>query len=125
LALEESLRLYFSQTPKLWLISLRANRDLQALLSLLGRLGPPLGVVVSQAYPERLYHSPETLAEAIKQAFGTDLPLIVTDTPTDGLAELQGLQRDYAEQNPLGVITGSLYTAGEILHCLERGYSSP
>jgi dihydrofolate synthase/folylpolyglutamate synthase len=124
ISLEESLRLYFSDEPKLWLISLRTNRDPQVLLDLIARMGLPLGVVVTQAYPERLYHPPETLAEMVKQTFGADLPLVVTTTPTDGLAELQDLQRDYAEQNPLGIITGSLYTAGEILHCLERGHSS-
>ncbi len=122
--LEESLRLYFSETPKLWLISLRNNRDPQALIDTIAQLGRPLGVVVTQAFPQRLYHEPETLAALARQAFGPELPLVITETPTDGLAELQGLQQDYADEEPLGIITGSLYTAGEILHCLERGHAS-
>lgn len=123
IALEESLRLYFSDEPKLWLISLRSNREPQALVDLMARMGRPLGVVVSQAFPERLYHPPETLADVVRQAFGPDLPVVITTTPTDGLAELQNLQQNCADENPLGIITGSLYTAGEILHCLERGQS--
>jgi dihydrofolate synthase/folylpolyglutamate synthase len=123
-SLEESLQLYFPNESKLWLISLRSNRDPKALVDLMARLGRPVGVVVSQAFPERLYHPPEVLAELVRQTFGLALPLVITNTPTDGLAELQGLQQDCADEHPLGIITGSLYTAGEILHCLERGQSS-
>jgi dihydrofolate synthase/folylpolyglutamate synthase len=120
-SLEESLLLYFSETPKVWLISLRNNRETSALVALMQRVGCPLGVIVTQAKPERLYHAPETLADEVQAAFGPDIPIIIAPTPTDALAELPQLQGQFTADNPLGLITGSLYTAGEILHALERG----
>jgi len=120
-ALEECLSLYFSNTPKIWLISLRNNRSPQALIDLMDRTGRPLAVAVTQAEPNRLYHPPETLAVLVRDAFGEDLPVAVTATPTDALAELQRFQQALAAEKPLALVTGSLYTAGEILHCLERG----
>lgn len=122
--LEESLQLYFPNQSKVWLISLRSNREPQAMVELMHRIGRPLGVVVTQAKPEHLYHPPEKLAEQIRLAFGEDMPMAVTLSPTEGLAQLQQMQQRFTEQTPLGLITGSLYTAGEILHCLERGNSA-
>jgi dihydrofolate synthase / folylpolyglutamate synthase len=120
-ALAESLALYYPDTPKLWLISLRANRNPSQLLELIERFGKPLGVVVTQAHPTHLYHSAESLAAQVRDGLGKQCPILTEESPTDALTALKQLQRQSVQANPLGIITGSLYTAGEILHCLNRG----
>jgi folylpolyglutamate synthase/dihydropteroate synthase len=48
----------------------------------------------------------------------------LADNPADALALLQQHQHTAASNQPLGIITGSLYTAGEILNILNRAPSS-
>jgi len=118
-SLPDSLNLYFSDTAKVWLVSLRANREPQKLVELIRCAGETLGIVICQSSPQHLYHSPHQLAEIFRPGLGPDIPIVVAENPLQGLAELQGMQAKFKQQEPLGIITGSLYTAGEILRYLE------
>lgn len=109
-SLAEGLKLYFANRPIVWLLSLRSNRDVSLLKNLVAQFNTR-GVVVTKAHPEHLYHAPETLAKVFD-----GLPVVMADNPTDALAQLKTLG---TEDNAIRVITGSLYTAGEILQCLE------
>lgn len=119
-SLSDGLDLYFSNRPKAWLVSLRNNREPQALLDVIRQAGAPIAVIVTQAEPNRLYHAPETLAEMIRTAFAGSFNVQVAATPTEGLHLLREELRSHAASSPLGVVTGSLYTAGECLAVLER-----
>jgi dihydrofolate synthase/folylpolyglutamate synthase len=120
-SLQEGLALYFQGRPMIWLVSLRANRDLQPLLDVIRRFSEPLAVIVTQAEPVRLYHEPETLAATIQEVVGVHCPVQVAKTPEEALGLLRQAINWHAASGPLGVVTGSLYTAGGILACLERG----
>lgn len=115
-SLQESLRLYFPQEPTLWLVSLRSNREPQALIEILRSVGQPLGIVVTQASPSHLYHQPEDLAEALRTAFPESACWIDTaDTPTEAYTRILERREGLPGEKPLVLVTGSLYTAGEIL----------
>jgi dihydrofolate synthase/folylpolyglutamate synthase len=119
-ALEDALRLYFSEQPKLWLVSLRNNRPPEALLRVIQQFAPPLGIVVTQASPEHLYHPPESLAELFRDSF-PDCLIETAPSPLAAFECLTGLREGMAEVRPLCLVTGSLYTAGDILGNLEKG----
>ena len=128
-SLQESLSLYFPQEPLIWLISLRNNRDPQALFNLMQQFTPPLGVIVCQPNPRHLFHPPESLSTSLQEALDPTIPIIKTASPTDGLTALLRLQAELSAQKPLGqkplgLVTGSLYTAGEILQALESRHSA-
>lgn len=118
--LTQSLTLYYPEMPKLWLVSLRANRNPDHLLEVIRRFGQTLGVVVTQAHPTHLYHSAETLANFLREGLGGQYPFYTEESPTEALSVLRQLQNQATQQTPLGIVTGSLYTAGEILHCLNH-----
>jgi dihydrofolate synthase/folylpolyglutamate synthase len=120
-ALQEGLALYFGERPMIWLVSLRANRDLQPLLDVMQHFSKPLAVVVTCSEPVRLYHTPESLAASIQKTIGAHCPVQVAETPAEALGLLKQAMSQHAASGPLGVVTGSLYTAGGILACLERG----
>lgn len=120
-SLEECMNLYLKDQRLIWLLSLRSNRNPALLSRLIAQFGQPLGVVVTQANPSHLYHPATLLAEQICAQLPSDCPVEIAKTPTAALASMQRLQQQFSEQRPLGLITGSLYTAGEILHCLNRG----
>lgn len=117
--LVDTVRLYFPTEPKLWLISLRNNRHPQALLDVIQAFGPPLGIVVTQASPDHLYHSPEVLAGTLKASF-PDCPIETAPTPASAYERLIRLRESLPGARPLCLVTGSLYTAGEILANLEK-----
>ena len=117
-ALEEGLRFYFADRPIVWLLSLRTNREPQSLVDLLAAFPHTQGVVTTMAYPEHLYHPPEVLAQAISAGLSSLKNISHAQTPTDAFALLR--EQLQAESAALGVVTGSLYTAGEILHCLQK-----
>ncbi len=108
--LAEALALYFPGQPLTWLLSLRANRDQAMLIELVRQFPATQAVFTTQAEPAHLYHGASSLAQTLAMA---GLPAQAFNTPTDALAALQS-------RPGLKVVTGSLYTAGEILHCLQR-----
>jgi len=120
-SLQECMRFYFQDQPMVWLLSLRGNRNPEYLTRLIQQFGKPLGVVVTQSNPLHLYHPATQLAESIRPQLPPGCPVEIAETPTVALARLKALQQQLPGQKPLGVITGSLYTAGEILSCLNRG----
>jgi dihydrofolate synthase/folylpolyglutamate synthase len=120
-SLAECLSLYYQHAPKIWMVSLRANRNPQHLWTLIQRTGKPLALIFTQGHPNHLYHPASSLAQAAQAVFTNDIPITVADSPLEALALLQTHQQEHLNINPLGVITGSLYTAGEILHCLNQG----
>ena len=119
--LDQSLSFYLKGQPLLWLISLRANRSPESLLPLITKHGNPLGIVVTQAQPTHLYHPAAELAKQVRESMKDQCPVHVAETPTEALALLRQMQEALAPKKPIGLVTGSLYTAGEILHCLNRG----
>lgn len=118
--LAECLSLYYPNTPKLWLVSLRANRNPQHLWGLIRRVGQPVALIITEGNPGHLYHPAQALAEAAQAIFNDTVPICIADSPTDALALLHRQQQTHLNISPIGIVTGSLYTAGEILHCLNR-----
>lgn len=110
-SLAEALKMYFGDRPIVWLFSMRANRDADMLRHLVEQLPSSRAILTTQAHPEHLYHTPEALSHTLQE---TGLPVETFATPTDAFARLQTLRKP----DSLAVVTGSLYTAGEILHCL-------
>src|SRR5262249_48226004 len=119
--LKQSLSFYLKDQPLLWLVSLRANRSPKDLLTLISSHGTPLGIVVTQAQPTHLYHPAPELAQLLDSSLKSPCPINIADTPTQALAQLRQMQATHTSKKPIGLVTGSLYTAGEILHCLNRG----
>lgn len=118
-SLKDTLQLYFPQEPTLWLVSLRNNRDPQSLIEVMQSTGQPLGILVTQASPNHLYHPPEVLAQHLRAAFPEASCWIETaHTPTEAYTRLLQRRDAMTTDNagkPLVLVTGSLYTAGEIL----------
>lgn len=124
-ALADSLNLYFPNTPKFWLLSLRNNRNPEMLLQTLQAQGPTLGVVVTQAQPNQLYHLPDALAALIRERLQPEYPVEAAAAPVQAYERLMGLRAAWCETQreeaaPLCLVTGSLYTAGDILGSLEK-----
>lgn len=118
--LADSLNLYFPQEPKLWLVSLRNNREPEMLLQAIQAQGPTLGIVVTQAQPNHLYHSPESLATLIRERLAPEYPVEVKATPSQAYECLMRLRAGLKGVKALCLVTGSLYTAGDILGSLEK-----
>lgn len=118
--LGDGLERYFANRPTYWLLSLRTNRSPQLLIQLLKRFPTPLGVITTHCEPQHLYHPPEQLALELTQAWNREIPVTWSPSPTEALDWLQAQITSTHEQQPIGVVTGSLYTAGAVLHALER-----
>jgi dihydrofolate synthase / folylpolyglutamate synthase len=120
-SLQEGLSLYFNARRFIWLISLRNNRPLDSLVNLLAQFPSPLAVIATKAEPDHLYYSPQTLAKAVQEKGSSQsFPVFCAETPCEALVQLQTTLQTHSAQNPLGVVTGSLYTAGGLLASLER-----
>jgi dihydrofolate synthase/folylpolyglutamate synthase len=117
--LVDTLQLYFPERPKLWLLSLRNNRSPEALISVIRQFAPPLGIVVTQASPVHLYHPVKSLAGLFSEAF-PDCLIETAPTPTAAFERLTQLRDRMAGVDPICLVTGSLYTAGDILGNLEK-----
>jgi dihydrofolate synthase / folylpolyglutamate synthase len=120
--LAESLKQLFStETHVVWLFSLRQNRDVALLESLLtGPFSAPrcLGLVLVTGSPASLYHPAHVLLERLSGA--TDLPasqIVLANNAEAGLAQLQRCQQQHP--GTLAIVTGSLYTAGAVLKQLQ------
>lgn len=116
-SLTESLQLYFAERPFIWLLSLRKNRAPELLVQFLQQFPSTLGVIVTSSEPQELYHSPTQLAEHLRQALGDTFPIEVATTPDAALTRLQTRIQD---SQALGIVTGSLYTAGAVLDILNK-----
>lgn len=113
--LADTLRLYFLDEPKWWVISLRNNRQPEPLFQVMRESGPILGVIVTQANPTHLYYSPEVLGQRLKESLSLDCPVHIANTPTEAYERLKLVQTASQGAPLLGLVTGSLYTAGDIL----------
>lgn len=124
-SLREGLSLYFSDRPFIWLISLRNNRPLDSLLALLAEFPTPLAVIATKAEPDHLYYSPQFLAEVVRAQYAShSFPVHCVETPSEALLQLQAALKIHSPQHPLGIVTGSLYTAGGLLASLDsKSYS--
>jgi dihydrofolate synthase / folylpolyglutamate synthase len=123
-ALTEALQFYYSDTPFVWVLSLRNNRPIEALLTILDSFPQPLRIIVTQGEPQHLYYEPQVLAQYLEEHFKSlDLhqsPSIAAILdPIEALQHLKAaLKADSTPKNALGIVTGSLYTAGSILEAL-------
>jgi dihydrofolate synthase/folylpolyglutamate synthase len=125
-SLEETLTCWiketeFSSMPLYWLVSLRKNRDPESLFKVLRACPNTMGVFftqsqqkwVSQKTGESLYYSPESL----KSHYLQNAPLdggskeLQAGELSQGLVWLEAKTR----ANAIGLVTGSLYTAGDVL----------
>ncbi len=105
-----------------WLVSLRKNRPVPLLLNLLKRhVHQTMGIVVTrpQAGNPALYHCPIQLRQQIRIALPEleTRPIWAAMAPPEGLWLFQQWVNNQPAnpQSALGIVTGSLYTAGEIL----------
>jgi len=122
-ALAEALQFYYKDTPFIWVLSLRNNRPFEALLDLLDAFPQPLAIIVTSSEPENLYHEPNILAKSLEEyyeGFGlSETPSIkAVQNPIDVLECLRAELG--VNLNALGIVTGSLYTAGSVLEVLEN-----
>ncbi len=113
-ALALGLTRYFPQRPKIWLVSLRANRNIDDLLDVIEASASTRGLVFSSGPKAHLYHPPEALL-ARWRARNPDAGIVgrVCGDPVAALGALRSLQDDHP--GSLGVVCGSLYTAGAVL----------
>ncbi|HEY9745459.1 MAG TPA: folylpolyglutamate synthase/dihydrofolate synthase family protein [Oculatellaceae cyanobacterium] len=118
LTLQESLRLYFPGQPLYWLLSLRANRSPEMLTDLLQAFPETRGVILTCAEPKDLYHAPNVLKAVVENGLKPDVAVHLMETPEEALSMLQAKIQEAAGQGIVGVVTGSLYTAGAILERL-------
>jgi len=122
-ALAEALRFYYTDTPFVWVLSLRNNRPIETLLNLLDVFPQPQAIIITSSEPQHLYHQPEVLAKSLEDYYkGFGLPQIpsvkAVQNPIDALSRLRLELR--IDSNALGIVTGSLYTAGSVLKVLEN-----
>ena len=80
---------------------------------------PPVSLIITVATPEEGYHPPNTLADLAQQKLGKTFPIHTVNDPIAALELLRTKLAQTAEQLPLGIITGSLYTAGALLNVLQ------
>jgi dihydrofolate synthase/folylpolyglutamate synthase len=127
-ALSETLNKWCRETdflsrPVYWLVSLRKNRDPDCLFSVLAACPNTAGVFftqsdqkwVSQKTGEGLYHPPDYLKSVYLQSTQADLD-IQAGPLNQGLAWLKANTNvKQTGSIPIGIITGSLYTAGDVL----------
>jgi folylpolyglutamate synthase/dihydropteroate synthase len=133
-ALTPSLHDTFGEKrPLFWLLSLRKNRPIELLVHLLKRHGAEtMGVVVTQASQAEdnpaLYHCPYQVRQHLRNALPSlqTRPIWATSNPKVGMGVLQQwvnnhpktkntLTEAVSQSTALGVVTGSLYTAGDVL----------
>ncbi len=136
-ALTPSLHDTFGEKrPIFWLLSLRKNRPIALLVNLLKRhASQTLGVIVTQSTQAdenpNLYHCPYQLRQQLRNALPalTTRPIWAASSPTVGMRLLQQWVNNHPKQpqlstlvsqsSALGVVTGSLYTTGDVLKYLE------
>ena len=122
--------------PIFWLLSLRKNRSIALLVNLLKRhASQTLGVIVTQSTQAdenpNLYHCPYQLRQQLRNALPAlaTRPIWAASSPTVGMRLLQQWVNNHPKQpqlstlvsqsSALGVVTGSLYTTGDVLKYLE------
>jgi dihydrofolate synthase/folylpolyglutamate synthase len=120
-SLAESLSLYFPNRPLYWLLSLRRDRSPEPLFQLIQQFPQTAGVIFTCAEPADKYHAPSELAGQLRQLqrSGRQPTVSTANTPGEALNLLRSFLSGHSDQNPLGVATGSLYTAGALLELME------
>jgi dihydrofolate synthase / folylpolyglutamate synthase len=137
-ALTPSLHDTFGEKrPLFWIISLRKNRQIALILNLLKRhASQTMGVIITQASTAEqtpdLYHCPYLLRQQVRNALPAlkTRPIWAASNPETALRVLQQWVKNHPapavssvaahQSNALGVVTGSLYTAGDVLSLLPE-----
>jgi dihydrofolate synthase / folylpolyglutamate synthase len=116
-SLQEGLMAHFPTRPKVWVLSLRGNRDPKSLIELLTAFPETQSVLWVPGSPGFHYHEPIKMVERTRERVGGDVPIHTAESIHQALEWLQ----QYIQQDPsvLGIVTGSLYTAGEVLGLLQ------
>jgi dihydrofolate synthase/folylpolyglutamate synthase len=116
--LGDALGFYFGGCPLVWMVSLRKNREPALLKNLLTRFAKDnQHVICVHGDPETVYHTPETLAAIARAGVTATCTVETAPGAQEGLARMQALLKE--TPNAVGVITGSLYTAGKLLQRLS------
>lgn len=130
-SLKESLP---PETGLFWLVSLRKNRSVGPLEALLKTFASQtLGVICTQAsWDSTLYHNPVSLRQRFRDNLDglNTRPIWAATHPQAGLWMLQKWLAGHKTpnalpQNVLGVVTGSLYTAGAVYQSLYKVLEGP
>ncbi len=113
-ALATSLAFYAQEKPLYWVLSLKKNRDLTMLSDLIAAHPNTQHVIFTTGEDPDSFHPVEAMADTLRQALGKPIPM---STAMDAKQAYQKLkEQTQSDTNALGVITGSLYTAGLLAH---------
>jgi dihydrofolate synthase/folylpolyglutamate synthase len=126
-SLRQSLSRYLpQQVPLYWVVSLRNNRPPEALMETLAQFPRTAGIMwteparvprtpASRAVKPSLYHAPQALAEQcqVSGVFAPSVEIGWAATVDEALIWLTG--QTEATEGAIGIVTGSLYTVGEVL----------
>lgn len=116
-SLSESLNLYFPNRPLCWLLSLRRDRSPKLLFQLIQKFPQSMSVIFTCAEPADKYHAPSELTTRLQS--GIQASVSIAASPQEAFRQLQTLLARHAGHNPIGVATGSLYTAGALLAMMD------
>ena len=109
-----------------WMVSLRNNRPMRLLWDAMEQAPyPPLGLIFTRPQENtHLFHEPMTLRREARLALldCLDIPIWAAEAPKEALWLLQhwiGGHQGISSYQVRGLVTGSLYQAGEVLTLLE------
>ncbi len=113
-ALATSLAFYAKEKPLYWLLSLKKNRDVSMLCELIARHANTQHILLTTGEDPDSFHSPEAIADTLRHALSKPIPISTVANAKQGYQKLK--EQTQSDANALGVITGSLYTAGLLAH---------
>jgi len=119
-ALRACVETYIPARPIHWILSLQENRSPEPLLDLVCSLQQTASITWTQA-SGHVYHDPVAMAD-LTSGRCAGIPVGYALTAGRALSQLA----DVLGQTPeaMGLITGSLYTAGEILLAARNGFAA-
>ncbi|MGE0201699.1 MAG: folylpolyglutamate synthase/dihydrofolate synthase family protein [Candidatus Melainabacteria bacterium] len=114
--LADSLSRFTAARPLVWLLSQKTDRDAMTLVRLVQRFPETTAVICTQPVSAHAFRTPEYLAAALR----AELPVPVESFADhrEALNRVTGLLA--SSPDALGVVTGSLYTAGDVLAALDN-----
>ncbi len=121
--LGEGLRAYFQGRSLVWLVSLRLKRPLKALVELISGFEETEAVYCVPGPNASQYYSAELLEQSLRSVLGDSRDIRRFESVGRALSffhNSQNTQGDSMVSQRLGVVCGSLYTAGEAIQSVGR-----